>query len=54
MYGIRTSNSLSSFKSSLKTYLFSAVLLIVVGEGGERESEGEREKEREVVVYCKV
>ena len=58
-YEIRSSNTISSLKSSLKPYLFQQSYWLCVGGGGggrecEEERERERERERELVVYGKV
>ena len=54
-YEIRSPNTISSFKSSLKTYLFQqSYWLCVCGGGAEREREWGGERERELVVHRKV
>ena len=52
-YEIRSSNTISSFKSSLKTYLFQQSYWLCVYGGGE-ERKRELWRERELVVYRKV
>ena len=46
-YEIRSSNTISSFKRSLKSYLFQQSYWLYVLGGGEREREWRRERERE-------
>ena len=60
-YKLRSSNTNSSFKSSLNTYLFQqSYWLCVFGRGKEGKRVREREgkewggRERELVIYCKV